>query len=69
MKIPKNLSLREAYRLAREFGFHVEPVNGTGEMKVWREDIFEGRFVRVNNRRHDSTRPLIQLLREACRAT
>jgi hypothetical protein len=57
-------SLKESLRQARKLGLQVELPNATGEVTV-RDPLQPNSKVRLNNRRKDSPRALLVMLKRA----
>jgi len=66
--VPVSLSginRRNALQLARHLGCEIQPVRGTGELRVFHPDL--PRPVRINARRKDAGRALSKALRQLAR--
>lgn len=64
MDIPRNLSTRDAIRIARELGFTVLKPNRTGELLFISPTGDRGR---MNCRRKDANLKVVSLLRQAAK--
>lgn len=64
MDIPRNLSTRDAIRIARELGFAVLKPNRTGELLFISPT---GDRDRMNCRRKDASLKIVSLLRQAAK--